>query len=541
MSMQPPAAYRTAYPPPSHQQQQQQQQQPSTYNESTAYEDVQRYNAHFSSLRQPPSAAPFPSSLSHSRSTPAALSQHFTGSSTGGSDSSSSSAQQAANMSSLPPLPPLPEFNPLLQQVFDIGGYRSSYQPRAASFSSLGSQQSAPAATNFDPYGPSSSYRPLPPADPSRPLQHQPPLMSTQSQPPSNMAHRRRTAPADGYGAAGGNGAYSSHTSRLTSHPYHRVASSAAVSQRPVAAAYPPQQPHSSQQSRALSQPAVSNGGYSMPPLTYSPPLMPEWDREEGRLSGAVNRIKIDGSEYIGRDTVASREQQHQPYTAHHQQHQKQQQQQQQQQQQRQRQHNIDLTHSPPLNPLPAPASSRTHQHTQHYKSSPPNHPAAPPPPPAQSNPPPPPPPPPSTNPPSPRSSISAHELGDRYTLLDYLGSGSYGHVHLAQHRQGQYTVAIKKIIHIFDNLTNAKRLLREIKILRMLKFENVIHFYHLLPPANINDFNDLSIVFEFVDTDLQKLIHSNQHFTNLHIQYCAIITHPHTQWHTTGAVVYHC
>ena len=110
--------------------------------------------------------------------------------------------------------------------------------------------------------------------------------------------------------------------------------------------------------------------------------------------------------------------------------------------------------------------------------------------------------------------------MGDRYTLLDYLGSGSYGHVHLAQHRQGQYTVAIKKIIHIFDNLTNAKRLLREIKILRMLKHDNVIHFYHLLPPANINDFNDLSIVFEFVDTDLQKLIHSNQHFTNLHIQY---------------------
>ena len=31
---------------------------------------------------------------------------------------------------------------------------------------------------------------------------------------------------------------------------------------------------------------------------------------------------------------------------------------------------------------------------------------------------------------------------------------------------------------------------------------------------------NDLSMVFEYVDTDLQKLIHSNQHFSNLHIQF---------------------
>ena len=68
---------------------------------------------------------------------------------------------------------------------------------------------------------------------------------------------------------------------------------------------------------------------------------------------------------------------------------------------------------------------------------------------------------------------------------------------------------------------TRAQRLLREIRILRMLRHDNVIRFYHLLPPsAPLSSFNDLSIVFEFVDTDLQKLIHSNQHFSNLHIQY---------------------
>ena len=342
-----------------------------------------------------------------------------------------------------------------------------------------------------------------------RSLQHQPPLMPAQSQPASHISHRRRAAAADGYGAATSNGAYGSHTSRLASHPYHRVPPSTSSSQRPITAPYPPQQPHSSQQSRALSQPAVSSGGYVSAVQTYSPPL--EW--EEGKLSGGMDRIKINGSEYASREAAGVRQQPPQPYAA-----QQQRLQRQQQPQQRQKQQKIDLTQSPPL-PASQPAPVRA-QPVSQSKSSPPYRAAARTQPAPPANLPPAPPPVPSTSPPSPRSSISAHELGDRYTLLDYLGSGSYGHVHLAQHRQGQYTVAIKKIIHIFDNLTNAKRLLREIKILRMLQHDNVIHFYHLLPPPNINDFNDLSIVFEFVDTDLQKLIHSNQHFTNLHIQY---------------------
>ena len=114
---------------------------------------------------------------------------------------------------------------------------------------------------------------------------------------------------------------------------------------------------------------------------------------------------------------------------------------------------------------------------------------------------------------------ITPAELHGRYTLVRYLGSGSYGHVHVARDSSGR-EVAIKKIVAIFDNLTNAKRLLREIKILRMLQHCNVISLREILPPVDPQRFDDLLIVFEFVETDLQKLIHSDQPFSNDHVQY---------------------
>lgn len=78
-----------------------------------------------------------------------------------------------------------------------------------------------------------------------------------------------------------------------------------------------------------------------------------------------------------------------------------------------------------------------------------------------------------------------------------------------------------------FDNLTNAKRLLREIKILRMLSHHNVIGYRGLLMPSIPATFNSLLIVFEFVDTDLAKLLASDQPITNQHGHYAR--THTHT------------
>ena len=53
-----------------------------------------------------------------------------------------------------------------------------------------------------------------------------------------------------------------------------------------------------------------------------------------------------------------------------------------------------------------------------------------------------------------------------------------------------------------------------------MLNQANVIRLLEILPPVQPACFDDLLIVFEFVETDLQKLIHSDQPFTNDHVQY---------------------
>jgi mitogen-activated protein kinase 1/3 len=73
----------------------------------------------------------------------------------------------------------------------------------------------------------------------------------------------------------------------------------------------------------------------------------------------------------------------------------------------------------------------------------------------------------------------------------------------------------------VFDNEIDAKRLLRELRILRMLRnHEAIVDMVDLLPPTDPNTFNTIILVFEFVDTDLSKLIQSDQYFTTLHVQY---------------------
>jgi len=112
------------------------------------------------------------------------------------------------------------------------------------------------------------------------------------------------------------------------------------------------------------------------------------------------------------------------------------------------------------------------------------------------------------------------HQSGSRYYFVEYLGHGSYGHVYGALDMETGEKVAIKRITGVFDDVMHAKRLLRELRILRVLRHDHIIELRDILPPADINNFNELYIVFEFADTDLQKLINSNQHFSNLHIQF---------------------
>lgn len=123
---------------------------------------------------------------------------------------------------------------------------------------------------------------------------------------------------------------------------------------------------------------------------------------------------------------------------------------------------------------------------------------------------------------------FSEWAVGDRYKLSRMLGRGSYGEVaqaiDLYQGRPDAF-VAIKRIVSPFDQEVDAVRLFREIHILRRLrtlgKNDCIVPLLDVVQPPtdDLNDFHDLYLVFDYVDTDLYKLIMSPQYLTTEHIQ----------------------
>lgn len=100
------------------------------------------------------------------------------------------------------------------------------------------------------------------------------------------------------------------------------------------------------------------------------------------------------------------------------------------------------------------------------------------------------------------------------------IGRGAYGIVCSAINSETREEVAIKKIGNAFDNRIDAKRTLREIKLLRHMDHENVIAIRDIIRPPNRAQFNDVYIVYELMDTDLHQIIKSNQPLTEDHCQY---------------------
>ena len=140
------------------------------------------------------------------------------------------------------------------------------------------------------------------------------------------------------------------------------------------------------------------------------------------------------------------------------------------------------------------------------------------------------------------KTDFEVWDVGDRYELKRVLGRGSYGEVaqavdrhavalqeratqsqsHLPLHYRNSTYVAVKKISKAFDQEVDAVRLFREMHILRRLRgHECIIQLVDVVQPrsSDLNLFNDLYLVFEYVDTDLYKLIMSPQYLTTEHIQ----------------------
>ncbi|XP_068678002.1 uncharacterized protein [Montipora foliosa] len=112
-------------------------------------------------------------------------------------------------------------------------------------------------------------------------------------------------------------------------------------------------------------------------------------------------------------------------------------------------------------------------------------------------------------------------ELDSRYKLLENIGNGAYGVVCSAIDTRNDSKVAIKKIPRAFDVVTTAKRTYRELKILKHFKHDNIISIKNILkPPADLEQFNDVYVVLDLMETDLHHIIHSQQQLTDEHVRY---------------------
>uniref|UniRef100_A0A0E0FQ58 mitogen-activated protein kinase n=1 Tax=Oryza nivara TaxID=4536 RepID=A0A0E0FQ58_ORYNI len=113
-------------------------------------------------------------------------------------------------------------------------------------------------------------------------------------------------------------------------------------------------------------------------------------------------------------------------------------------------------------------------------------------------------------------------EYGDasRYEVTEVVGKGSYGVVAAAVDTHTGGRVAIKKINDVFEHISDATRILREIKLLRLLRHPDIVEIKHIMLPPSRREFRDIYIIFELMESDLHQVIKANDDLTPEHHQF---------------------
>ena len=78
----------------------------------------------------------------------------------------------------------------------------------------------------------------------------------------------------------------------------------------------------------------------------------------------------------------------------------------------------------------------------------------------------------------------------------------------------------MKKVQNAFEDLIDAKKIVREIHLLHFLNHPCIIKLLDIEKPDDISNFNDIYFASEFMDTDLHRIIYSKQPLSDDHFQY---------------------
>jgi len=105
-----------------------------------------------------------------------------------------------------------------------------------------------------------------------------------------------------------------------------------------------------------------------------------------------------------------------------------------------------------------------------------------------------------------------------KYVINKIIGKGSYGSVCEATDRDLSCSVAIKQVKHLFDDLIDCKRILREIAILSRLSHPNIVRLHDVVISEDDPTYNELYIIMELCESDMKKLRKTDVTLTPLHI-----------------------
>lgn len=111
-------------------------------------------------------------------------------------------------------------------------------------------------------------------------------------------------------------------------------------------------------------------------------------------------------------------------------------------------------------------------------------------------------------------------KLNSDYALVKIIGSGGNGVVFSARNKHTGKNVAIKKLSQVCAMPEVGRRALREIKLLRHLSsHENIATLEEVIKSLDPN-FDDVYLVQHLMQSDLSRILKSNQNLTEDHYQY---------------------
>jgi len=117
---------------------------------------------------------------------------------------------------------------------------------------------------------------------------------------------------------------------------------------------------------------------------------------------------------------------------------------------------------------------------------------------------------------------------GEKFVLYDYytptriLGKGAYACVCEAINKRTGKTVAIKKNKRVFKDFCDAKRILREIKLMMHFDHDDIVGLIGVIPPdeSEIDVYEEVYLVMQRMETTLGRVIKSKQELTDRHYQF---------------------